>query len=343
MTSEGQTGSGPAPRGAEFRRVREGRWRQLEDLVTRVDKSGLSDLTADEVLALPQLYRSALSSLSVARHIVLDRRLLLYLEDLSLRAYLVVYGPSVGLSKSLSGFLRRGFPQAVRALGAHLGLAALVLAAGVGAGFFLVQSDPDYFGLLVPENLANGRGPAGTREELLREELFAPWPGFTQGFIVFANALFLHNSIIGLLAFSLGFALGLPTIGLLAYNGLILGAFLALHAARGLTVDFLGWLSVHGLTEILAILLCGAAGLRLAEKIIFPGRLSRLESLAQAGRQAAGVAAGAAGLFFVAGFLEGGFRQLIGWTPGRFALALLTGIGWLYYFYLSGRGHDQPR
>ena len=331
------------PRGAKFRRVREHVWRQLEDLVERVEKSGFRGLSDDEVLSLPRLYRATLSSLSVSRHIVLDRNLLLYLENLSLRAYLVVYGPSVGLTKSLAEFLIFGFPRAVRALGVHLALAALLTAAGVLAGFFLVQSDLEYFNLLVPSSLAQGRGPGVSREELLRTEIFAPWPGLAQSFVVFASFLFRHNFIVGLLAFSLGFALGLPTIFLLIYNGLILGAVLALHASLGLTVDFLGWLSIHGVTELLAFALCGAAGLRMAGTIVFPGPWPRLESLARGGRQAAQAAAGAAGLFFVAAFLEGGCRQLIDWTAGRFTVALLTGAGWFCYFRWGGRRHEHRR
>src|SRR5262249_7224025 len=70
-------------------------WRELEQLVTRVERRGARSLSLDELQRLPILYRAALSSLSVARTIALDRNLLLYLENLSLRAYLAVYGPRV--------------------------------------------------------------------------------------------------------------------------------------------------------------------------------------------------------------------------------------------------------
>jgi uncharacterized membrane protein SpoIIM required for sporulation len=118
---------------------------------------------------------------------------------------------------------------------------------------------------------------------------------------------------------------------------LILGAFVALHHNRGLAVDFLGWVAIHGVTEISAILLCGAAGLVVAETILFPGRYSRLESLALRGRAAAAVAIGAVLLFFVAAILEGGFRQLVQSTPLRFEIAAATAIAWLFYFLRRGR------
>jgi uncharacterized membrane protein SpoIIM required for sporulation len=209
--------------------------------------------------------------------------------------------------------------------------------AGVIAGYVLVISDISLFSVLVPEAVAGGRGPDSSASELMSEELFAPWPGFVMAFIVFANSLFRHNAVVGILCFGLGFALGVPTLMLIAYNGAVLGAFTALHAERGLAVDFIGWLSIHGVTEILAVLLCGASGLLVAEKILFPGWLSRVESLAIHGRQAAGIVAGAVALFFIASFLEGGFRQLIGNTPGRCAFAAATGVLWLWYFTRAGR------
>src|SRR5262249_59414437 len=120
-----------------------------------------------------------------------------------------------------------------------------------------------------------------------------------------------HTTVIGMRPFSLGIAAGGPTILLLAYQGVILGAFVALHYSRDLTADFLGWIAIHGVTEIGAIILCGAGGLVLADKILFPDRYSRVDRLAQHGRRAAEIALGAVLMFLLAGLLEGVFLQLL--------------------------------
>lgn len=328
-------------RSAEFRKGREQAWRNLDAMISRVEAKGISILSAEEAQKLPLLYRSTISSLSVARNIVLDRNLLLYLENLCLRAYMVVYGPRTSVLKSIKTFFAMDFPRTVRSMRKYLLFAFLVLAFGGIAGFVIMQYDVNYFTIIVPEDLAGGRGPDSTAEELRTEELFSPWPGFVNTFIVFANSLFRHNTMVGLLAFGLGFALGLPTLLLLFYNGLILGAFLALHAELGLALDFIAWLSVHGVTEILAILLCGASGFVIAEKILFPGSLPRLESLALYGRKAASVAAGAVLLFFIAGFLEGGFRQWINHTGGRYVFSGILAALWLRYFLKAGKETDN--
>ncbi|MBW0005394.1 MAG: stage II sporulation protein M [Hyphomicrobiales bacterium] len=324
-------------RSAEFRKGREPGWRELDALLSRAEKRGVASLSTVELERLPLLYRGALSSLSVARSIALDRNLLRYLENLALRGYLTVYGPQTGILASLAEFLRRGFPAAVRNARWHVVVATLAILVGVGAGYMLVAGDEDWFSSLVPAGVTGGRGPSSTAAELRQDEIFAPWPGFTRSFVVFANSLFRHNATIGILTFGLGLAFGVPTLLLLVYQGLVFGAFLALHERHGLILDFMGWVSIHGVTEFLAIILCGAGGLLVAEKIVFPGRISRLQNLAKNGRGAATMAAGAVLLFFVAGLIEGGFRQMVDTTMGRFAFAAVTGLGWFAYF-LSGHG-----
>ncbi|HZB94287.1 MAG TPA: stage II sporulation protein M [Stellaceae bacterium] len=341
MSSRPEPGGAPPPtiilKSSEFRRGREASWRDLDALVSRAEKRGIGTLSAAELERLPLLYRTALSSLSVARSIALDRNLLLYLESLAFRAFLAVYGPRLSLIDGLAEFLRRGFPAAVRGARWHLLIAVLATLAGGAAGYMLVDLDESWFSAIVPAALAGGRGPASTRQQLLDSEIFQPWPGPTQSFALMANFLFSHNTLIGLATFALGLAGGVPTLLLLIYQGLVLGAFLALHVHRGLTVPILGWLSIHGVTELTAILLCGAAGLVLAGEVLFPGRYSRLESLALHGRRAAQIAIGAFLLFFIAGILEGGFRQLVQSTSWRFAIGGATGLLWLGYFLLAGR------
>ena len=325
---------------SEFRRTREQSWKELERLVDAAERRGVRMLSPQELNRLPQLYRSALSSLSVARAIALDRHLLLYLENLAMRAYLAIYSPKTSLLEAGEHFIH-AFPAAVRKARWHLLIVFIAFMVGTAVGFWLTIDDESWFSTLVPGGLTGDRGVASTRQSLLDHEIFAPWPGWAISLGVVANFLFSHNTLVGILAFCLGLAAGVPTILLIAYQGLILGAFIGLHYNRDLTVDFLGWVSIHGVTEITAILLCGAAGLVVAEKILFPDRYSRVDSLAMHGRLAAEIAVGAIMMFFVAAILEGGFRELVASTPGRFAVAAATGVGWLAYVLLPQPGETR--
>src|SRR5262249_39541166 len=104
----------------EFRKGREEGWRELEQLVQRVERRGARSLAVDELERLPMLYRAALSSLSVSRTIALDRNLLLYLENLALRAYLVVYAPRANPLDGLRAYFTHDLPATVRAARWHI-------------------------------------------------------------------------------------------------------------------------------------------------------------------------------------------------------------------------------
>ncbi len=130
----------------------------------------------------------------------------------------------------------------------------------------------------------------------------------------------------------------------MAYNGFMLGAFLALFAQHGLGFQVGGWLFIHGVTELFAVILAGAAGFKIGWTLTFPGRRSRIDAVAAAGRHAATVMAGVVIMLVVAGLLEGFARQLVKDDLARYAIALATAIGWGVYFYFprsEGRAHGH--
>ncbi|MDR0620524.1 MAG: stage II sporulation protein M [Deltaproteobacteria bacterium] len=322
-------------RSARFRKGREESWRKLDELVTKLEKKGLKSLTDKEAIDLPVLYQAELSSLAVARNTVLDRYLIGYLEALSLRAYLAVYGPRVSLVELAGKFLRTGLPQAVWALRWHIVVSFSLLFLAILSGYVAVVVDNSNFSLFISHSEAGGRNFSATPDQLATF-IYGNWTGLKDALVHFTNFLFRHNTQVSILCFSLGFFLGVPTTLLLIYNGLALGAMIGLHFEKGLGLDFIGWLSIHGVTELSAIVLSGAAGLCVAEKVISPGPGGRLANLAKRGRDAASVMIGVIIMLLVAGVLEGVFRQLIDHTLIRLAVATLTAAFWALY-YLGGR------
>lgn len=318
-----------------FRAEREGDWRRLETLLAKVGKGSAKALNDEELLAMPVLYRQALSSLSVARATSLDQNLVDYLESLSTRAYFFVYGTRSSLVERLGGFFAHEWPSAAKALWRESLVSLLLTLAGVLAAYFLTLHDPDWFSAFVPGDLANGRGPSAS-VEAMRATLYHKG-GDNSGLSVFAAFLFTHNSGVAIFAFALGFAFCLPTAMLMAYNGCMMGAFLAAFGMKGLGFEAGGWLAIHGVTEISAVILAGAAGLRIGWTLAFPGDLSRPAAMARAGRQSATLMAGVVVMLFCAGILEGVGRQVIQNDFARYGVALVTLILWPVYLYLPRR------
>jgi uncharacterized membrane protein SpoIIM required for sporulation len=313
-----------------FRTDRQADWEALEALLDRADKGSLRKLTDDDLLALPRLYRAAVSSLSVARATSLDADLVAYLEALAARAYFLVYGVRGGLGERVMRFIRFDLPSAVSGLAAETCAAAALLALGTAIGVILVTRDPSWYGAFVPEALAHGRDPTAATASL-RATLSG---GGDQPLALLASFLFTNNARVAIGAFALGFAAGVPTALLMLSTGTMLGAMLALFGGRGLGVDLGGWLMIHGTTELFAVVLAGAAGFRIGRAVIFPGALSRIAAAQAAGRQAATVMMGVAAMLFVAGLLEGFARQLVTATGARYTIAGVMLALWLGYFYL---------
>jgi len=327
-------------RSAQFRREREGDWRRLEKIVATVEKRGLRALGGDDLAALPVLYRSTLSSLSVARAISLDRNVLRYLEDLAQRAYLCVYTRRRHLREALAHFFLRGFPRAVRRFRWHVVVATLLLFGAIFAGHFLVQDDPETFHAFVDPAYAQGRGPEASPESL-REVIFGRHHVSGAELGRFSLTLFAHNAMLALISFALGFALGIPVFLALMRFGLLIGAFTAIYARHGMGADLCGWLAPHGVTELLAIILASAGGLALSTGLLFPGTERRRTQLARVGRAAGPLAVGAVLMLLISGFLEGVVRQVVVSTPARFLVGGTTLALWIAYFTLAGRGEER--
>ena len=313
-----------------FRLAREPEWTRLEAILARAEKKSVRKLSDEDLAALPILYRGALSSLSVARETSLDLELITYLEALCARAYFFVYGVRTSPLRRINLFFRNDWPAAVRSLWRETIVSLFIFAAGVLAGLLLVANDPSWFSAFIGDEMSDGRNFSASTAHL-RSTLYDGDKDDALG--IFATSLFTNNSQVAIGCFALGFAFGVPTSLLLVMNGAGMGAFLALFSSRGLGTELGGWLAIHGTTEISAIILAGAAGLKIGWSVVFPGDKSRMAAATDAGRTAAIVMMGVVIMLFAAGLLEGFGRQLIKNDIARYAIGGGMLLLWLFYFY----------
>lgn len=320
----------PDLRSHRFRKEREASWAELEELLGKAERRGATGLNDAELLKLPRLYRACVSGLSMARAISLDRELIVYLENLATRGYFYVYGTRATFFERMGQFFARDWPLSVQKLWRETLFAFVITVLCVITAYWLVIHSSDWYFSFVPESMAGGRSPDSTVESL-RDGLYkGDWK---DSLSLFATALFTHNARIGIFAFALGFAFGLPTLFLMANNGLSLGAFLAVYVPKGLGYEVTGWLMIHGTTELFAIFLAGGAGFHIGWKLAFPGEKARMQAAKEAGLVAANVMIGMVMMLFIAGLLEGFGRQLVKADWARYAIGLFMLCFWMLYFY----------
>lgn len=323
-----------------FRAEREADWADLDRIVQQAEKRGVDGLSDKDIADLPHLYRQAVSSLSVARSISLDQNVIAYLETLCARAYFFVYGTRARMSERIAQFFARDWAAAVSAAKGPTLLAFLCLFGGALLAFFLTINDPEWYWTF--HGGWDPRNPNASYEDL-RATLYEERRDIVDMLGAFAAQLFSHNSGIAIFAFALGFAFGAPTAILLIYNGVYIGSFYAVFWNKGLAYELTGWLFIHGVTELFAVILAGAAGFMIGGAVAFPGRKTRMQSMREAGNKAAMVIIGAVIMLFLAALLEGFGRQLINSDMVRYMIAGTTLLFWLGYFYLPRRGEVDRR
>ncbi len=324
----------------KFREARQGEWRQLSRQLDKAEKQGLGSFSLNELLDLPVLYRSAMSSLSMARSISLDRNLITYLQTLCTRAYVNIYGPQTRLKDVLTGFFLKAWPQSVRKLWPEALLAFALVFGGAVAGWMMCAHDNVWFDTFLPPQMGQGRDLTATAAELKEtmghgraDEALSP----------FAVMLMTHNTKVAIATFALGALFGLPTFLLALYTGLQMGALVWLFARKGLGIDMAGWLSIHGTTEIFALIIASACGFHIARRLCFPGDATRQLALKEAGHLTGTAMIGVAIMLTIAGCLEGIGRQTITVTWERFLIGGAMLAAWLTYYGFTGRKVAAPK
>jgi uncharacterized membrane protein SpoIIM required for sporulation len=117
----------------------------------------------------------------------------------------------------------------------------------------------------------------------------------------------------------------------------MLGGLAGLFANAGYGADFWATVAPHGVIELTAIQIAGAAGLLIAAGVMYPGRLSRRDAVRANARRAATLIAGVAVMLVAAGTIEG-FLSPQRWPAGvRIGIGAVTAVALVLYFGFAGR------
>jgi len=132
----------------------------------------------------------------------------------------------------------------------------------------------------------------------------------------------LNNLQVDFLAFISGIFAGIGTLGVLIYNGIMIGAFQFFFVEKGVFWESFLTVWTHGTIEISTIIISAAAGLVLGKGLIFPGTYSRLQAFQISARRGLKILIGVVPLTILAGFFEG-FLTRHTETPDAMRLAII--------------------
>jgi uncharacterized membrane protein SpoIIM required for sporulation len=292
-------------------------WQRLELLVRRAARP--KRLSGGEFDELVDLYQRATTHLSVVRTRSPEPGLVDALSGLVTRARAVVAGARDPSWRAVSRFLLETFPAAVYArrwwlLGTTVACVAVSLALG-----FWIANDPFVAGSLQPADQVRA---------LCDSQFSDYYRSHPAG--SFAAQVWTNNVWVAAGAICFGALLGLPTIALLFFNSLNVGLSGGYMASCGKTGEFFTLILPHGMLELTAVFIAGAAGLRIGWRIIEPGPRRRSEALAEEGRSAIGIALGLIVYLAISGMLEAFL------TPSPLPGPVRVGIGFLVWGVVFG-------
>lgn len=300
-------------------------------LVRHVETQGVKTLSHAELRELGLLYRQAASDLSAARADRSSRSLEQYLNRLVSRAHNYVYSGQRISPVSVWKFLAHGYPRLLRRLSLYVLLATVITAGAGGLGAVVTIVRPEYGVMFLgPDRVADL-----DKHKMWTEEILSVKPQSSAGIMT-------NNISVCFSAFAGGVTAGLFTLYVLFFNGLMLGVIGVVCAQHHMALSLWSFVASHGALELPAIMLAGAAGLRLASGILFPGLLRRREAVAVAGVDAVQIIAGTIPMLIVAGTLEAFVSPTHAPVALKFSIGAVLFVGLCLWLTAGGRGTVEP-
>ena len=293
-------------------------WDRLSALVAMADQSRVSQssgsgalrsLSRSELQELALLYRQVASDLSTLRQDRTSAALAGQVNHLLSRAHHIIYSSRRSSWRSFLLYLRNGYPRVFREQMGFVFAALVIMLTGtlLAAAFTLAN----------PKFAAPILGP-GVMSSVERHQMW------TQSIVSVApqaaSMIMTNNLSVSFSAFAGGILFGLGALYILFFNGLMLGAVAVVCQHAGMALPLWSFVVPHGSLELPAIVIAGAAGLRLGYGMVFPGIYRWKDSVAKAGSDAAKLVSGVIPMLLIAGTLEGFFSPSAATVGLKFAV-----------------------
>jgi len=305
-------------------------WNQLETLLQQSTQKGLKSLSRADLQELSLLYRQTAADLATIREDRGSVHFASYVNQLLVRAHNTIYSGRKASPAAILSFFWFTFPLVFRQNLKHFLLAVSLFVAGGLVGAVLTYQNPDFKVKLL--------GPAMV-ETIDRHEM---WTHSIVGIKPLASsAIMTNNMSVGFTTFALGITAGIGTLYMMAFNGLLIGVIGMACWFSGMSLQLWSFVAPHGVLELPAIFVAGAAGFRMAQGLLFPGVLPRQESLTRAGFEAVQLVLGMIPILIIAGVIEAFVSPTGLPVPLKFAMASSLLVLLVAYLFVAP-GKRQP-
>jgi uncharacterized membrane protein SpoIIM required for sporulation len=325
----------------QFETLYQAEWTELQAMLAQLQgtgaiksKDGKSHKPAPIVGdRLANLYRRACEHLALARARAYPAHIIERLDHITADAHQAIYSRREFGVARLVKLVTQDFPRSVRAHARYVWLATAVFVLPMIVLGMLVYTQPELILSVVDaETAAQYEDMYSTHAESIGRRRDADTDMAMFGF-------YIRNNIgVAFQCFASGLLAGVGSLFFLAFNGVHAGAIAGYLTERNLSQTFYSFVVTHAAFELTAIVLSGAAGLRIGHSLLAPGRQTRTQSLVTASRESIVIVYGCAGMLLIAAAIEA-FWSSAQWIPPvvKYGVAAVCWIAVLAYFTWQGR------
>lgn len=299
-------------------------WDALDAYNRHIAKVGVRNLSHSETKEFARLFRLASHHLAYARTHYPKSNAVPQLNKLVAVSHNYMFVRQGRGIADVWGYFSRTFPAMVRETWVYWGIATILFFIGVFFAGFYIYSNPSRLNEIMPAAFAS-----------FAEGEVPDWGdgGIDVHYTLFAASVTTNNIAVSFNAIAGGLLLGLGSVFILVYNGLIVGGLFGFFYQVGANMLIAYALVLpHGIIELMAIFLCGGCGLMIAKGMLVPGNFTRRHSLVVQFKRVAAMIPGIVIMLVVAGIIEGYFTPLPIHPWLKIAFAALTGVAMVAYF-----------
>ncbi len=308
-------------------------WLDYQELSRWQKRSKKKPVEKPDDIDFPHVYRQICHHFALANSRMYSPVLVDKLNKLVVRGHQKMYSTRTNFWHDMLAFIVSGFPALVRQEWKLVSLAAALFYVPFIITIIVLQFYPDLvYSIMDGDTLRSlERMYDPDLHERFGRKRESDSDLYMFGFYI------QHNIGIDFKMFAGGLLFGIGALFFLIFNGVFLGAAFGYMTHIGYIDTFWGFVVGHGAFELNAMVLSGAAGLKLAQALIQPGRKSRVRALIDNGKVAVKIMYGVVLMSLIAAFLEAFWSSTVMPVTIKYIVGaiLWTLVG--AYFYFLGR------
>lgn len=280
---------------------------------------------ADE---LSHIYIDLLNDLSYAQTYYPESKTTQFLNQLSSQFYQKIYVSKKVEQNSIIHFFKTQVPLIAFEYRKYIYFAFALFLLFVGIGVISAKYDENFVRLILGDHYVNM-----TIENIEKGNPVAVYKGGESWSSSFGITI--NNLYVGVRCYIYGIFLGLGTFYIMLQNAIMLGSFQYFFYEKGVFMESVRGIWLHGSMEIFAIIIEIAAGFILGGSILFPKTFSRLQSFKIGFKKSFYLFLSTIPFTFAAGMIEGYVTRYALEMPNFLNyFIILSTLGFIMYYYL---------